>query len=72
MISHDTLLEYAYSLIDRYDMVKQIIIDKYPFILVDEYQDTAEKVIRILKLLDDHSQQINHNLFIGYFGDTNI
>jgi len=70
MISHDTLLEYAYSLIDRYDMVKQIIIDKYPFILVDEYQDTAEKVIRILKLLDDHSQQINHNLFIGYFGDT--
>lgn len=70
MISHDTLLEYAYSLIDRYDMVKQIIIDKYPFFLVDEYQDTAEKVIRILKLLDDHSQQINHNLFIGYFGDT--
>lgn len=70
MISHDTLLEYAYSLIDRYDMVKQIIIDKYPFILVDEYQDTAEKVIQILKLLDNHSQQINHNLFIGYFGDT--
>jgi DNA helicase-2/ATP-dependent DNA helicase PcrA len=70
MISHDTLLEYAYSLINRYDMVKQIIIDKYPFILVDEYQDTAEKVIRILKLLDYYSQQINHNLFIGYFGDT--
>jgi len=70
MISHDTLLEYAHRLIDRYDMVKQIIIDKYPFILVDEYQDTAEKVIRILKLIDDYSQQINHNLFIGYFGDT--
>lgn len=63
MISHDTLLEYAHSLIGRYDMVRQIIIDKYPFILVDEYQDTAEKAIRILKLLDDHSQQINHNLF---------
>jgi len=70
MISHDTLLEYAYVLIDRYDMVKQIIIDKYPFILMDEYQDTAGKVIQILKLLDDHSQQINHNLFLGYFGDT--
>ncbi len=70
MISHDTVLEYAYSLIDRYNMVKQIIIDKYPFILVDEYQDTDGKVIRILKLLDDYSQQINHNLFIGYFGDT--
>lgn len=70
MISHDMLLEYAYSLIDRYDMVKQIIIDKYPFVLVDEYQDTAEQVIKILKLLDDYSQQINHNLFIGYFGDT--
>lgn len=70
VISHDTLLEYAYSLIDRYDIVKQIIIDKYPFILVDEYQDTAKKVIQILKILDDHSKKINHNFFIGYFGDT--
>jgi DNA helicase-2/ATP-dependent DNA helicase PcrA len=70
LISHDTLLEYAYQIINNYERVRQIIIDKYPYILVDEYQDTDEHVIKILKLLSDYSEQINHNLFIGYFGDT--
>jgi DNA helicase-2/ATP-dependent DNA helicase PcrA len=70
LISHDTLLEYTYQLINRYERIRQIIIDKYPYILVDEYQDTDENVIKILKLLSDYSEQINHNLFIGYFGDT--
>jgi len=70
LISHDTLLEYAYKLIDKYDIIKQIIIDKYPYILVDEYQDTNEKVIKILNLLTQHAKQIKHNIFIGYFGDT--
>lgn len=69
LISHDTLLEYAYQIINYYERVRQIIIDKYPYILVDEYQDTDEHVIKILKLLSDYSKQINHNLFIGYFGD---
>ncbi|MEA2019668.1 MAG: ATP-dependent helicase [Campylobacterota bacterium] len=69
LISHDTLLEYAYQIINNYERVRQIILDKYPYILVDEYQDTDEHVIKILKLLSDYSEQINHNLFIGYFGD---
>ncbi len=70
LISHDTLLEYTYQIINRYERVRQIIIDKYPYILVDEYQDTNENVIKILKLLSNYSEQIKHNLFIGYFGDT--
>jgi len=70
LISHDTLLEYAYRLIDRYDLIKQILIDKYPYILVDEYQDTHKYVVKILNLLSQYSDHINHKLFIGYFGDT--
>jgi len=69
LISHDTLLEYTYQVINKYKRVRQIIIDKYPYIIVDEYQDTDEYVVKILKLLSDYSEQINHNLFIGYFGD---
>lgn len=69
LISHDTLLEYTYQIINNYERVRQIIIDKYPYMLVDEYQDTDEYVIKILKLLSDYSEQINHNLFIGFFGD---
>jgi len=69
-ISHDTLLEYGLKIIDRYDTLKKIIINKFPYILVDEYQDTAENVIKIINLLARYSEQINFNLFIGYFGDT--
>jgi DNA helicase-2/ATP-dependent DNA helicase PcrA len=69
-ISHDTLLEYGFKIIDRYDTLKKIIINKFPYILVDEYQDTAENVIKIINSLSMYSEQINFNLFIGYFGDT--
>lgn len=69
-ISHDTLLEYGFKIIDRYETLKKIIINKFPYILVDEYQDTAENVIKIINTLSIYSDQINFNLFIGYFGDT--
>jgi DNA helicase-2/ATP-dependent DNA helicase PcrA len=69
-ISHDTLLEYGFKIVDRYDTLKKIIINKFPYILVDEYQDTAENVIKIINSLSMYSEQINYNLFIGYFGDT--
>ena len=69
-ISHDTLLEYGFKIVDRYDTLKKIIINKFPYILIDEYQDTAENVIKIINSLSMYSQQINYNLFIGYFGDT--
>lgn len=69
LISHDTLLRYSHELFKDYDVLKQITIDKNPYILIDEYQDTDSTVIKIMQLLDDHSKKINHNLFIGYFGD---
>lgn len=69
-ISHDTLLEYAYRIIKEYDELKRFIIDRYPYFFVDEYQDTNEKVIEILSLLNEYSKKIKHNIFVGYFGDV--
>ncbi|MGG4462045.1 UvrD-helicase domain-containing protein [Brevibacillus porteri] len=69
-ISHETLLEYGLQIIKKYDLLKQIIIDKYPYIFIDEYQDTNEKVVLIMNYLQNHARQITHNIFIGYFGDT--
>lgn len=68
-ISHDTLLEYAKEIIIKYDILKQIIIDKYPYIFVDEYQDTDSKVIEILSALVEYSKKIQHPFCVGYFGD---
>ena len=68
-ISHNTLLEYGYRMIKKFDLLKQIIIDRYPYIFIDEYQDTDEKVVKIMNLLDEYSKKINHKFYVGYFGD---
>ncbi|MBE5974511.1 MAG: ATP-dependent helicase [Paenibacillaceae bacterium] len=69
-ISHDTLLEYGYQVVLRYPKMRQMIIDCYPYFLVDEYQDTAEVVVNIMNLIDQYGKEIGHNVFVAYFGDS--
>lgn len=70
IISHDTLLEYSCKLTEKFELFKQLWVDSYPFILVDEYQDTNPLVVNLLRLLDQYSDKRKKNLFIGYFGDV--
>ena len=67
--SHDTLLEYSEKLIGRYPRLSQIIVDSYPYFLIDEYQDTSPRVLKILKSLLQTAQKVGHNLWLGLFGD---
>lgn len=69
-ISHDTLLEYGLNIIKKFELLQHIIIDKYPYFLIDEYQDTNKQVIEIMSLLSKRSVAIKHDFFVGYFGDT--
>lgn len=69
-ISHDTLLQYGHDLVEKYPKMKQIIIDRYPYILIDEYQDTADIVVKMMNIIEDYAKKINHNIFIAYFGDS--
>lgn len=69
-ISHDTLLEYSCKLIMENPQMCRIIIDNYPYILIDEYQDTSENVIKIMKTLDDYAKSHKRNFVVGYFGDS--
>lgn len=70
IFSHDTLLAYALKMVKRYDLLKQIIMDSHPYILIDEYQDTHPNVIQIMNLISIYGNEIKHPLFVGYFGDT--
>lgn len=56
-ISHDTLLEYGYKLIEKYPRMRQLVIDHYPYILIDEYQDTADIVVKIMNIVDQHAKK---------------
>jgi DNA helicase II / ATP-dependent DNA helicase PcrA len=70
IISHDTLLDYAFKIIERHNTLQQILVNKYPYILVDEYQDTNENVVKILKTLADYAQNNENKFSVAYFGDT--
>lgn len=48
----------------------RIIIDNYPYILIDEYQDTSVNVIKIMKALDVYAKSHKRNFVVGYFGDS--
>lgn len=69
-ISHDTLLEYTEKLVDENDLLKQMICDQYPFVLVDEYQDTNPLVIETLNMVDEYAKKIAHAFIVGYYGDA--
>jgi len=69
IISHNTLLEYGQELISQYNILKQIIIDSFPYILIDEFQDTNAAVVTIMQQLSLYSRELEHKFFVGYFGD---
>ncbi len=69
MISHDTLLEYTEKIVGNNLILRQMIFDKYPYILVDEYQDTDPKVVITLSKIEEYSRDVKHKCIIGYYGD---
>lgn len=68
--SHDTLLEYSLTLVEQYPLLRRLIIDKYPYFLIDEYQDTSPFVIRLINEVHKYSLEQEKQWLIGYFGDT--
>jgi DNA helicase-2/ATP-dependent DNA helicase PcrA len=69
-ISHDTLLEYTFNIVSQNDLLKRIICDQYPFVLVDEYQDTSVLVVNTLSTVDEYAKRIKHPFAVGYYGDV--
>lgn len=69
-ISHETLLKYTLKIISENNLLKQIICDQFPIILVDEYQDTSPLVIECLYIIEEYSKKIKHPFIVGYYGDV--
>lgn len=70
IISHDTLLDYCKKIIEEYDILQQMLLDSYPYIFVDEYQDTDKKVIDIISCVKKYAEDKNKSFTVGYFGDA--
>ena len=65
-IYHDDLLGLAKVMFRSHPMLSKIVAARFPFIFVDEYQDTHESVISILM---DHLIKTEFAPVIGFFGD---
>jgi DNA helicase-2/ATP-dependent DNA helicase PcrA len=65
-ISHDEVISLAEYMFREYELLSDIVKDSYDFIFIDEYQDTFEKVIKILL---EHLEQSNKSNIVGLFGD---
>lgn len=68
-IGHDTLLLYSHKLMERYPYFANIVIDKFPYAFIDEYQDTHDNVVSFFKLAIDRLKLSNSQYLIGLFGD---
>lgn len=64
-LNHDDVIDIGAYLISENEVLRRIIGQKYPYIFVDEAQDTFENVVEALnKLCETEGLPI-----VGYFGD---
>ena len=68
IISHDEVLILAEFMFHKYPKLCEVLKSTYPFILVDEYQDTSPLVVKIL--LEDLFARPGRNCVVGFFGDA--
>lgn len=68
IISHDEILVLAEYMYRTYPKLGEILKGTYPFVLVDEYQDTSPLVVKIL--LEDINPNSGHKFVVGFFGDV--
>ena len=66
-ISHDEVLVLAHRMFKKYPRLCDLLLDKFQFIFVDEYQDTSPLVIEILLNFLQTRKKKN---IIGFFGDS--
>jgi DNA helicase-2/ATP-dependent DNA helicase PcrA len=67
VISHDEIIVVASEMFKRHDKLCRILRGCYPFVLVDEYQDTHPQVVDIL--LNQLTKNGKSNV-VGFFGDA--
>ena len=65
VMHYDDVLYFAYKLIKKYPFIAQVIGAKYPYIFLDEFQDSTPLQVKILKKIAASSDAI-----IGVIGDT--
>ena len=68
IIQHDDVIEIAKMMYENYTLLTDIVSARYPYVFVDEYQDTAEETV--FCLIDCLLKRNNKKVVIGFYGDS--
>jgi DNA helicase-2/ATP-dependent DNA helicase PcrA len=68
ILHHDDVIVLSKLMFESNSLLTTIITQKYPFILVDEYQDTAEETIT--SLIDYLLERNANKIVLGFYGDS--
>lgn len=66
VIGHDDVIKLAAAMLERHPLLAQMTVAEYPYIFVDESQDTFPAVADALRTL---ARQHDGKLCLGFFGD---
>lgn len=67
-VFHDDVLELSQGLFTRYPKIARVSADRFPFLFIDEYQDTAASTVRLV--LDHFMGRGSSGAVVGLFGDS--
>lgn len=66
ILGHDDIINMVPQFIAERPLVQKILAQQYPFLFVDESQDTMENVVAALKAVNE---ELGDRFCIGFFGD---
>lgn len=66
VLGHDDIIKMAPHLIVERPLMRSLLVQQYPFVFVDESQDTAENVVKALMAVD---LELGAHFCLGFFGD---
>jgi ATP-dependent DNA helicase UvrD/PcrA len=66
ILGHDDIIKMVPQLIAERPLMRSLLAQQYPFLFVDESQDTTENVVEALKAVD---RDLGGRFCLGFFGD---
>ncbi len=67
-LHHDDVITLSLQMFRNYKSLTQILGQKYPYIFIDEYQDTATETVQAL--IDYLLERNKSKLLLGFYGDS--
>lgn len=67
IVSHDEVLKLSERMFAKYPKIVSFVKSRYPFIFIDEYQDTNPLIVKILL---EYFPKVTKKCVVGFFGDS--